>query len=83
MKIKQNSIFNNYSVKIYINCCYNFNLLIFLLPLKYQTKAKGLWVVKGNFITDIYCRMMKLADMPSCLGGGGHRIKKIASSYFS
>jgi len=27
--------------------------------------------------------MMKLADMPSCLGGGDHRTKKIASSYFS
>ena len=76
-------MFNKYSVKICIYCCRNFNLLIFLLPLTYQTKIKGLWVVKGSFITDIYCRMMKLADMPSCLGGGDHRIKKISSSYFS
>jgi len=52
--------------------------------LTYQTKTKGLWSKKSFlFIDDLYCRVMKLADMPSYLGGGDHRTKKIASSYFS
>ena len=62
-----------YNVFIKYFHCHIFNFNRFVLPLKYQTETNGL----------LYCRMMKLADMPSCLEGGDHRIKKIASSYTS